>query len=84
MKSRLIILGIDDITRILKDYVGLVGFPADAQPIKFMLNPQERKLAIVVESEEFKGPQEPEEIRFDLRRVFGVGSPAPDYSVRLN
>ena len=78
MRSRMIIIDIDSICSLLKDYVGQVGFPADAVPLKFMLNPQERKLGLVVESEEFRGPQAVEEIKFDLRRVFGIGS-VPSY-----
>jgi hypothetical protein len=73
MKRRMVILSIDTICNLFKDYVGLVGFPQDGKPVKFMLNPQERKLGLVVESEEWTGPQKPEEIKFDLRRVFSIG-----------
>lgn len=73
MRSRMIIIDIDSIVALLKDYCGQVGFPTDAVPVKFMLNPQEQKLGLVVESEEFRGPQAAEEVKFDLRRVFGVG-----------
>lgn len=72
MKRRLVILSIEDITRLFKDYVGQVGFPVDAMPIKFLLNAQERKLGMVVESDEWAKNMPPEEIKFDLRRVYGV------------
>ena len=71
--TRLVVIGIDDLTRLFRDYVGLVGFPEDARPVKFMLNSQERKLGLVVESNEFKQFEQMEEIKFDLRRTYGVG-----------
>lgn len=71
VSSRMIILTLETICKIFKDYVGLVGFPEDAKPIKFMFNPQDRKVAIVVETEETVNVPV-ETIHFDIRRIFGV------------
>jgi hypothetical protein len=74
MKLRRVVLPIDDITNILRDYAGLVGFPQDAKPVKWMLNPQEgRKVMLVVESNELTPEDRPmEEIRFEVKRTFAV------------
>jgi hypothetical protein len=69
--TRMVILTIETICDLFRDYCGMVGFPEDAKPIKLMFNPQERKLGIVVESET-KMDKPMEEIKFDIRRVFGV------------
>lgn len=69
---RILITSIDDITRLFKDYVGLVGMPEDAVPLKLFLNPQEQKIGILMESEEWTGPQVPEEVKFDIKRIYAV------------
>lgn len=69
---RLIITSIDDVTRLFKDYCGLVGVPDDAKPLKLFLNPQEQKLGILMESEEWVGPQNPEIVKFEIRRIHAV------------
>ena len=68
----MVICDIDSICRLLQDYCGQVGFPEDAEPVKLMMNPQEHKLGIVVESASWATPQSPELVRFDLKRVFSV------------
>ena len=73
MKRRMIVIDIDSICRLFQDYVGQVGFPKDAVPVKFMYHPQRRQVAVVVESDEWVGPQQPEEVKFDLKRVYSVG-----------
>lgn len=71
--KRMVILPIDTICNLFKDYCGELGFPKDAKPVKFLFKPTEMgKLAIVVESEEFTGPQNPEVVKFDIRRYYGV------------
>jgi hypothetical protein len=72
MKERLIILPIDSILALFKDYAGLIAIPQDAKVTKLLLNPQERKMAIEVESDSWTGPQPCEEIRFDLQRTYVV------------
>jgi hypothetical protein len=73
MKPRLIIFDIETLCNLFKDYVGQVGFPQDAMPVKMMLNPGERKIALLVESEELpSGEPRQEEVKFDIRRFFPV------------
>ncbi len=71
--TRMVVLPIDTIVALFKDYCGQLGFPKDAMPVKFLCKPTERgKLAIVVESDEFTGNQASEQIKFDIRRFYGV------------
>jgi hypothetical protein len=74
MKTRLIIFDIETLTNLFKDYVGQVGFPPDAVPVKLMMNPQERKVALIVESESIPaGEPRKEEVKFDIRRFHPIG-----------
>lgn len=57
---------------LFKDYAGLIAVPDDAYAVKLMFNPQERKMAILIEAESYPGPQPLEEIRFDLQRTYLV------------
>lgn len=69
--KRFVVLRVDDIFRMLADYAGEpLGLPADAQPTKF--RHVRGKLQLMVESESWEGDQPAEEVRFDLRRVYGV------------
>lgn len=60
---------IDALTAIFADYASQIGFPPDAKPVKWMLNPQECKLMLVVEAESLNGDAQDEEIRFTLRQT---------------
>jgi hypothetical protein len=74
---RMVITSIDSIGRMFKDYTqGQI--PADAIPIKLMFQPHNRgKLAILMSSEEWpKGETGPVEVKFEFKRVFGVGGGA--------
>lgn len=73
MKRRMIILPIETITNLMKDYCSQIGFPADAKPLTWLFNHQERKLALVIGSEEFTSPQPTECVRFDLQKIYGLG-----------
>jgi hypothetical protein len=58
---------------MLKDYSGeALGLPEDAWPTKF--RSVQGKLDLMLEAESWSEDQPAEEIRFDLRRVYGVGS----------
>ena len=72
MKSRLVILPIDSVLDLFKDYAGLIAVPDDAEATKLIMNPSLRKLGLVVDAESYNGPQPTEEIRFDLQRTFLV------------
>lgn len=72
-ERRRVVATIDTIVEIVKDYTeGQV--PQDARAVKLMFNPQERKAAVVVESDEFKPEQAglPIGVKFELRRVYSV------------
>ncbi len=73
MKPRYIILTIDTITELLKDYVGGEDIPSDAQPLKLMLNPSEKnKIAIVMDSDSWKEGMAPLDVKFKIKRVYGI------------
>lgn len=72
--TRIIVLGIDDIARLFKDYAGeAAGIPEDAQCDTLLFNRQEKRMCLRLSSESWAGPQPPENIRFDLQRTFMVG-----------
>lgn len=73
MKTKLLIFTIDTIADLFRDYVGLIGFPADAKPVQLMLNKSDRKIGLVIESDEFTHPMPPEQVKFDIQRVYGIG-----------
>ena len=73
MKQRLVIIPIDDLLELLKDYAGLTSVPDDAQPDRLQRNDATRKLALVLVADSWNGPQPVEEIRFDLQRNFKIG-----------
>lgn len=74
--KRYVILRIDDIYRMVYDYAGeALGLPADGQVVKFRVNPLAKgRLELMIDAESWNGMQPAEEIKFDLRRVYGVGS----------
>ena len=73
MKARLIIIGIDDILRIFQDYTGLTGsIPEDAKVDTLLFNKALMKMCLRVTSDSWSGPQPPEGINFQLKRVWGV------------
>lgn len=72
-KSRPVLLSIETLVEILKDYMGEDDLPSDAKAVKLMMNPQEaNKIGLVVESSQIKYGAAPLEVRFDIRRMFGV------------
>lgn len=75
MKTRLVVIGIDDISRLFRDYAGRVGFPEDAVCDTLLFNNSLRKMCLRVESESIPSNAISEEIRFDLRRTHLVGGP---------
>lgn len=73
MKTRPIMFSIEDLLEILKGYLGEDDLPVDAKPVKLMMNPQEHKIGLVVESPQIKLGATPLNVTFDIRRWFGVG-----------
>lgn len=68
----MLIISIDDVCRLFQDYCGDVGVPTDAMPVKFMFNEQQRKLALVLESDEWTKNQPDEMVNFTVKRYYGV------------
>lgn len=72
MKSRRILLTIDSVVEMLKDYCGQEDIPPDALPLKLMLNPKERKkLGVLVSSDTWDGELAPLLINFNIKRIYG-------------
>ncbi len=72
-KKRLIILRIEDLSNILKDYLSAEDLPRDAQPIQFMINPKEQnKLGVQFGSEVWDGPQGVQLVDAEIKRFYGV------------
>lgn len=70
--KRYVILRVDDMYNMLADYAGeALGLLADCKPVKF--RHVAGKLDLMVYSDSWDGDQPAEEVRFDLRRVYGVG-----------
>lgn len=69
--KRFVILRIDDIYRLLADYSGdVLGLTSATKVVKF--RQQQGKLQLMLEDEGWSGDQGAEEVRFDLKRVYGV------------
>ena len=73
MKPRYIMLTIDTITELIKDYVGEEELPWDARAVtlKFKANEQ-GKLGIEMISDTWDKPQAPINVNFRIKRVYGV------------
>ena len=69
MKPRLVVIGIDDIARLFRDYAGMAGFPDDAQVDTLLFNKAERKMCLRISSASFPSNQPPETISFTLKRT---------------
>lgn len=69
--KRYVVLRIDDIFRMIADYAGeALELPADAQPTKFRL--VQGKLQLMIEADSWEHDQPAEEIRVDMKRVYGL------------
>lgn len=71
MRMRMIVCQLDDICRLFADYCGMTGFPEDARAVRLMVKEGSKKLALVVESPSIPSGAPPEEIRFEIKRMFG-------------
>lgn len=73
MKPRYIMLTIDTITELIKDYVGLDELPEDARAITLKFKATEQgKLGIEMISDTWDKPQAPIDVNFRVKRVYGV------------
>jgi len=72
--TRYTITTIDSILGLIKDYAGqAANIPEDAKIVRLKLDHAGRKILFLLESDEWNGPQEAEELKFDLRRIYSVG-----------
>lgn len=72
MKVRRVIITIDTLMELFKDYCSSEDIPASAQARKLMLNQQERKAAVVAESPEWAADAAPLQVNFQIKRYYGV------------
>lgn len=73
MKTRRVILTIDTIMDLFKDYATEEDIPADAMPIKLLFKPTDQgRLAIEATSESWTKELPPIQLHFDLRKVYSV------------
>jgi hypothetical protein len=72
MIRRRVLVDIDSIVNLFKDYLTEDYLPADAMPLKFFINPTEQgKLGILVFSDRLPvGPPIP--VTFQIKRLYGV------------
>lgn len=73
MQSRRVLITIDTILELLKNYCGSEDIPTDATPLKLMVNPKERnKVALVAESAAWPQGAAPLQINFQIKRIYSV------------
>lgn len=72
-RKRMVILTIDTMAELIKDYVGDGVIPRDAKALTLQISPQENgRLALVLDSPNIK-PNAPDIfVHFDLKRIFAV------------
>ena len=72
MKARrMVIVTIDSLLNMLKDYMATEDLPATAKAVKMMYRPTDKgRIGIMVEDDGWVGMQRPLEAKFDLRRVW--------------
>lgn len=77
MKTRMVILSIDDIMRLFADYCLEEDIPGDTTAVALMRHPTDPRIAILAESDQWPtGTTEPVIVKFDIRRLFSVGESA--------
>lgn len=74
MKTRMLIITVDTLLEIIKDYLGEDNVPRDAMVSKLLVKPSEQgRFAIEVVSESMKEGLAPLNVHFDMRRIYSVG-----------
>ena len=75
MKPRMVVVTIDTLVEIMKDYLGPEILPTSARPVTLRVNPAEQgKFAVVVESPDLPYSDTAMHVNYRNKRVFGVGS----------
>jgi len=73
LKKRMVILTIDTLGELLKDYIGASNVPTDAVAQRLMINPQENgRLALEIASPNIKRDAKPIYVNFQIKRTYSV------------
>lgn len=73
LKRRRVVISIDDVVSLLRDYCGYDDFPADTMPEKLQLHQTEQgRLCIVAESQHWEHGMPPLEVKFEIRRFHSL------------
>lgn len=73
MIERDVVVTIESVVALFRDYLGDEQIPADARPTRLMYNKNERnKLGVMVESDEWREGMAPLTVKFDIKRVYTV------------
>ena len=73
MKDRRILITIDTLAELFKDYLTPEDLPADAMPVKLMLKPSEAgKLGVLMVSDSFPENAAPYYLNFNIKKVYSV------------
>lgn len=72
-KKRMVILTMDTIAELIKDYLGASNVPTDAVAQRLLINPQENgKLALEIASPNIKADAKPIYVNFNIKRIYNV------------
>lgn len=75
MRERYVVLTIDTISELFKDYLSPEDLPENAVPVKLLFKPTEQgAMALEMFSLDWKEGLGPLKVTFDIKRVYGVGN----------
>ena len=73
MKRRMVIVTIDTLLEILKDYLGPQRVPGDSKPTRLLVKPSEQgRFCIEFESDELAEGLPALQVNYENRRVYGL------------
>lgn len=77
MRERYIVLTIDTICELFKDYLSPEDLPNNAQAMKLLFKPTEQgRMALEMFSLDWKEGLGPLVVNFDIKRTYAVGAPS--------
>ena len=72
---RWVVIKIDDLVRMLEDYLPEEDVQGGLRPVKIQVHPQDKnKIGIVVENDKWNGFMGEQLVDIDIKRFYGVGS----------
>ena len=75
MKNRMIVVTVETLLEIIRDYLGEDNIPEDATVSKLMVNQSEKgRFAVEFESPTMREGLAPLNVHFDIRRFHALGS----------